>query len=465
MPSPAVLWFRRDFRLHDHPALNAALEGGRAVAPLFVLDKGLLRGPWPSPNRVWFMLESLRELDAALRARGNRLHIRTGPPEQAVRDFALEARATDVYVTRDYTPYARRRDHHVSSALSHKGIILHARAGLLIVEPESTAKEDGSSQIVYTPFRKRWELVPRRPLLPAPVSIPAVEGLDPGTLPDAAALGFPPPARGVLPPGEAAARERLERWADGSALPAYGADRDQLGIDGTSRLSQDLRWGLLSPLEVEARTASDAHGPTKYVHELAWREFYYHVLWHSPRVTREPFQRKYAALQFDEDEALLAAWKAGQTGYPIVDAAMRQLQQTGWVHNRARMIVASFLTKDLLLDYRLGERHFMEHLTDGDIPSNNGGWQWTASTGTDPQPYFRIFNPISQGKKFDPEGTFVRQYVPELANLPTEAIHEPWTLPPLALAESGVTLGVTYPHRIVDHHAARERALERYRSV
>jgi deoxyribodipyrimidine photo-lyase len=245
-------------------------------------------------------------------------------------------------------------------------------------------------------------------------------------------------------------------------VEGYAASRTRLGVEGSSRLSQDLRFGLLSPLEVAERAAGDGDGRRAFMGELAWREFYAHVLWHHPRVAREPFQGVYAGLPVRDDAADFHAWAEGRTGYPVVDAAMRQLRASGFVHNRARMIAASFLAKHLLLDYRLGEAEFMGHLTDGDLASNNGGWQWTAGTGTDPQPYFRVFNPTLQGARFDPDGAYVRRWVPELRGVPADVVHEPWTMPPAAQAAAGCRIGVDYPRPIVDHTEARGRALAAY---
>ena len=275
----------------------------------------------------------------------------------------------------------------------------------------------------------------------------------------------PPPTAdaALLPlPGEAAARERLGRWIASAALPAYAEGRNRLDAEGTSRLSADLKLGTLSPLEVLLAAEGPGDGRRVYVSELAWREFYVHVLWHFPHVVGSAFRPAYDAVPWIDDPAGLAAWREGRTGYPVVDAAMRQLAGSGWMHNRARMIAASFLAKDLLVDWRAGEAHFMRHLFDGDVASNNGGWQWTAGTGTDAAPYFRVFNPVSQGRKFDPTGAYVRRWVPELARVPDAYVHEPWTMPPDVQAASGCVIGRDYPAPIVDHAAARERALAAY---
>ncbi|GIW13650.1 MAG: deoxyribodipyrimidine photo-lyase [Tepidiforma sp.] len=454
----SVLWFRRDLRLHDHPALHAAAEAG-PVAPLFVLDPALLRGRWASSNRTAFLLASLAALDAALRDRGARLHIRLGNPAAVVPGFAVEVGAADVFASRDYTPYARRRDAAVARALETAGVRFHARRGTLVHEPEEVRGASGQPLTVFTPFFRAWGALPLREPLPAPGRIPAVTAA-PGELPTLEALGLPPaPAADALPPaGEPAARRRLERFLAGPVC-AYAETRDRLDLSGTARISQDLHFGLLSPLEVVTRARAAPCDSTKFIAEVAWREFYHHILWHHPRVLREPFQPLGASIPWRDDPAAFDAWAGGRTGYPLVDAAMRELAATGYMHNRARMVAASFLAKDLLLDWRLGETHFMRHLADGDVANNDGGWQWAASVGTDAQPYFRIFNPVTQSKKFDPEGRYLRRWLPELRNVPLPCLHEPWTMPPHLQEASGCIIGRDYPAPIVDHAAARQRAV------
>ncbi len=458
----SVAWFRRDLRLADNPMLAAAVAAGN-VAPLFVFDQTLLEGRWASPNRNWFLLGCLVELRQSLRAIGSELYIRYGDPSVEVPRFAEDCCANDVYFARDYTPFARRRDSQVAEELAAKGISLHARRGTLFHEPDEVTPAGDKPVSVYTPFRKRWEPLPEREPIAPPQSLGQLADLPPGELP-MDDQRFVPTATDAVAPGERAALERLAAWCDGP-LEHYAELRDVLPGQTTSRLSQDLRWGLLSPLQVVMAARSSVADPTKFISEIAWREFYYYVLWFNPRVTREPFQEKYAAMRWASDPAGFEAWCEGQTGNPVVDAAMRQLLATGYMHNRARMIVASFLTKHLLLDWRLGERHFMRHLIDGDVANNNGGWQWAASTGTDPQPYFRIFNPILQGKRYDPEGAYVRQWVPELANVPARYIHEPWEMPTELQAECHVRIGSDYPAPIVEHTEARERALATYSAV
>ncbi len=457
----ALLWLRRDLRLHDQPALAAALEAADAVVPVYVLDERLLHGSRASANRTWLLLESLRLLADDLAARGSPLVVRTGRPEAVIPALAAEAGAGEVFATRDVSPFARRRDRAVGDALAADGRQLHLRRGLLVAEPEEVRGADGGPVLVFTPFFRRWAAVPRRAPLPAPAAIPG-----PASPVRSEPIPAPPaptadPA--LLPvPGEAAARERLGRWIASAALPDYADGRNRLDTDGTSRLSADLKLGALSPLEVLLAAEGPGDGRRIFVSELAWREFYVHVLWHFPHVVRSAFRPAYDAVPWLDDPAGLAAWREGRTGYPVVDAAMRQLAGSGWMHNRARMIAASFLAKDLLVDWRAGEAHFMRHLVDGDVASNNGGWQWTAGTGTDAAPYFRVFNPVSQGRKFDPAGAYVRRWVPELARVPDAYVHEPWTMPPDVQAAAGCVIGRDYPAPIVDHAAARERALAAY---
>ena len=455
----AVVWFRRDLRLHDQPALCAAIESADgAVVPLYVLDPRLLGGRFASPNRTWFLLGSLRALAADLAVLGASLVVRVGDPSVLVPAIARAAGARDAYVSRDHAPYGRARDRSVADALARlpATVRLHERTGNLVHEPEVITSAAGRPYTVYSPFRRAWERLPRRATLPMPDGLRGHD-IDPGEIPDMASAGQgsgPTADPAFLPaPGESAARARLERWL-GGGLDAYHETRDRLDLaDGTSRLSADLHLGLLSPSEVVDRidVAAGGEGRRIFLNELVWREFYAHVLFHTPSVRHHAFRSAFDSIGWSGDEAALDAWRTGRTGYPVVDAAMRQLSATGWLPNRARMIAASFLTKDLLIDWRAGEAHFMRHLVDGDVASNNGGWQWCASTGTDPQPYFRIFNPVSQGRRFDPAGAYVRRWIPELASVATADIHEP-----------GHGLGTDYPPRIVDHAEARLRALAAY---
>jgi deoxyribodipyrimidine photo-lyase len=443
MGSTALLWLRRDLRLADNPALAHALSSADTVEPVYVLDDSLLNGRWPSPNRVWFMARSLDALAADLGARGSRLTVLRGRPDELVPALADEMGARSVVVSRDYAPYGRRRDRRVAERLGERGIAFERQPGVLVHEPEEVVRGDGGHFKVFSPFHRSWQALDRRPVLAAPSQIPAPAGQS-GRAGDRAALdelladARPTADEGAIPvPGEAAARARLEEWAGSDELKQYDGGRDRLDLAGTSRLSQDLRWGLLSPVEVLDRAAGPGRGRQRFASEIAWRDFYAHLLWHQPELARTSFRRELDDVAWrPADDPAVEAWREGRTGYPVVDAAMRQLRQSGWVHNRGRMIVASFLTKHLGVDWRVGEAHFMSHLTDGDIASNNGGWQWASSTGTDPQPYFRVFNPTLQAERHDPSGDYVRRWLPD----------------PHA----------DYPPPLVDHAQARREAIERY---
>jgi deoxyribodipyrimidine photo-lyase len=452
-----VVWFRRDLRLHDHPALARAVSDGDRVAPLFVLDDRLLAGPARSANRLWFMRESLAALADDIARRGAPLSVARGDPVDVVPAFATRIGARRVVVSRDHAPYGRGRDDRVEARLRASGVGWEAAPGLLIQDPGTVLTAAGGPFRVFGPFQRAWLTLPTRAVLPAPDQLDGIESGDRAGL-DRRVLGevldsIAPTAGAALliAPGEAAARARLAAWADGSALDRYASDRDRLDRDGTSRLGADLRWGLLSPVEVAARCAGPGEGRRRFLSELAWRDFYAHLLWSAPSLARASFRPALEGVAWETEPAVVDAWRAGRTGYPVVDAAMRQLQATGWMHNRARMIVASFLTKHLGVDWRVGAAHFMEHLLDGDVASNSGGWQWAASTGTDPQPWFRVFNPTLQGRRHDPDGAYVRRWVPELAGQPDALVHEP---PPGA-----------YLPPIVDHAAARRRALDAYRTA
>ena len=454
----AIAWFRRDLRVHDHPALAYALERFERVLPVFVVDPGILDGRWPSANRRWFLDGALTSLRSELTARGAPLVIVRGDPAETVTRLARDVGAQAVVVSRDRTPFGRARDQRAAGELNGAGIDWVAGSGLYVHEPEAIGRDGGGAFRVFSPFHRRWRERPVRDVLRAPdrIEAPALPShladaatVDPGRL-----IGDTAPTAALpllLEPTERAARGRLDRWTGSGALAGYAAGRDRLDLDGTSRLSQDLRWGLLSAVEVLQRTRGPGDGPERFAGELAWRDFYAHLLWHEPRVARRAFREDLEDVAWSIDEAAIEAWTAGRTGYPIVDAAMRQLLATGWMHNRARMIVASFLTKHLGVDWRVGEAHFMTHLVDGDPASNNGGWQWAASTGTDSQPWFRIFNPTLQGRRHDPDGAYVRRWVPELAalaGLEGAAVHEP---------PAG-----TYLPPIVSHAEARARALDAY---
>jgi deoxyribodipyrimidine photo-lyase len=441
----SVLWFRRDLRLSDHPALHAAADDG-PVAGLFVLDPALLR-PAGAP-RIAFLYRTLRALDADLGARGGRLLLRQGRPEAVVPKLARECGASAVHVSADFGPYGCRRDEAVADALGDVPLV---RTGSpYAVEPGQVVKADGTPYRVYSPFYRAWrEHGWRAPAAAVASRVQWCTDLDGVGVPSDPRL----PTGLVLPDaGENAALDAWNGYRSGD-LPDYPDVRDRPDLDRTSHLSVYLKWGCIHPRTLLADlTASDE----AFRRELAWREFYASVLHHFPDSAREYFQPKLAAMPYAPPDAAFDAWRDGRTGYPIVDAGMRQLTATGWMHNRVRMIVASFLVKDLHIEWTHGARHFMQHLVDADLASNQHGWQWTAGTGTDPAPFFRVFNPVTQGRKFDPDGEYVRRWVPELRDVGGVAVHEPWRLTPAP---------PDYPAPIVDHAIERTEALARYNAV
>jgi len=441
----SVLWFRRDLRLADHPALLAAASAGDVV-PLFVVDPRLWEPAGP-PRRAW-LLRSLRALDADL---DGRLVIRTGDPRDAVPALAADVGAPTVHVTADAGPYGRERDRDVAAALERAGRELVRTGTPYAVGPGSVRTGAGTPYRVFTPFLAAWTAHGRPAPATAPEGLRPVRGVDSEPLPDEPDLGGL-----VLPPaGEAAARDRWREFL-ATGLADYRERRDLPGVDGTSGLSAHLKYGEIHPRTLLADL--DRHpgpGADAYRAELAWREFYADVLWRAPASAREYLRPEYAGMAYDDPSPppasdRLDAWREGRTGFPCVDAGMRQLRAEGWMHNRVRMIVASFLVKDLHLEWQLGARHFMHWLRDGDLASNQHGWQWAA-------PYFRVFNPVAQGQRFDPDGAYVRAHVPELAHLPGRAVHEPWKHP------QGYTHG--YPRPIVDHAAERAEALARFAAL
>ncbi len=455
----AVVWFRRDLRVADNPALIEAVTRARHVIPLFVLDERLLAGA--PPARVWYLKRSLAELDASLRARGSGLLVRSGEPTEVVPAVARKFGAEVVIASRDVTPWSHRRDSRVAASLELDGRRLALRPGLLLAEPETVLTGSGTPYGVFTPFWRALQRAPRRSLVPPPDRVPTTAA--PPDVPDLGVI--PAPLDGLPDAGEGAALGRLHEWV-GGGLAAYESGRDVLSGEGTSHLGADLHFGTLSPLQVETATLEAGDDATSFVRQLAWREFYHHQLFYRRADGDEPDNPLMAAFRDEADDPeAVAAWREGRTGIPVVDAAMRQLAATGWLSNRARLVVASFLTRHLLMDYRIGERHFMRHLIDGDVANNRGGWQWTAGVGADAQPWFRIFNPVRQGTRFDPEGQWVRSWVPELAGVPERYVHAPWEMPEAVAMAAGVRPGETYPRPIVDLAAARERALAAFKSA
>ena len=456
-PRPRIVWFRRDLRLEDQPAWSAATRSGAPVLALHVLDPVALGGAGPLRRDLLF--GHLASLDDDLRARGGGLLVRHGDPAEVVPSVAAAIDADGVEFDLDVSPYARRRDRAVVEALRAAGRHVGTHWGNLLHPPGAViSPSSGRTHRVFTPFHKVWAATPAEPWPEAT----AATLVDPAGLPGAAPDPLPRPhSTPVMAPGADAAAERLGDWL--ARVDHYPERRDLPADDaGTSHLSADLRWGTLSPRRVAEVVGTTTPGRAAFVRQLAWRDWYAHLLWEEPRLGRHALKPEMDRVTWRDDPDGLAAWAEGRTGYPIVDAGMRQLAATGWMHNRVRMITASFLVKDLLIDWRLGEAHFRELLVDYEPSQNVGNWQWVAGTGPDAAPYFRIFNPVAQGRKFDPDGEYVKRWVPELASLDRRALHAPWELGPLELAAAGVVLGDTYPAPVVDHAAARERTLAAY---
>jgi deoxyribodipyrimidine photo-lyase len=461
MKRTTLWWLRRDCRLEDNQTLQAALAGGETIVPVFILDPLLLSSDYVGNKRMAFLLGGLRELGEGLRQRGSYLVIRQGKPLEELTALARESKAGRIFAERDLSPYARRRDNGIGERLP-----LELIDGVSLHHPDLVHKADGSPYTVYTPFKRRWlELTAPGPesLLPTPGHIPTPPGINSLPIPDRPTL----PGTVPFQPGEHEAQRRLEAFVQGDAgepVSRYGEQRDRMDLEGTSGLSPYLRFGMISIRQVilAALEAINNQAATAWLNELIWREFYISILYHFPQVLRQSFRPAYDGIAWRNGEDHFTAWCNGQTGYPVVDAAMRQLVQSGWMHNRARMIVASFLIKDLLIDWRWGERYFMQHLVDGDPAANNGGWQWTAGTGTDAAPYFRIFNPVLQGKKFDPNGDYVRHWLPELNRVPKKYVHEPWKMPYEIQQQTKCVIGRDYPQPIVDHAVARQETLNAY---
>ena len=440
---PSVMWFRRDLRLADNPALVEACADGE-VLPLFVLDPALW-GP-AGPSRKAYLAASLRALDASLEQRGARLQVVRGNPVRRVPLAAKEIGADRVHVAADYGPYGHRRDTDVEQALAVHDVGLVRTGSPYAVAPGRVTKDDGTPYRVFTPFSKAWTQHGWRDPIDAPT------GVSWATLDETTDLPDPTLPAGLELPeaGERAAHRRWEEFRDGP-LADYKTDRDKPGVDGTSRLSVHLKYGEVHPRTLLADLSGHrGAGVATYRNELCWREFYADVLWQHPESARDYLRPEYAEMEYDEPDGALTAWQLGRTGYPVVDAGMRQLRATGWMHYRVRMIAASFLVKDLHIEWQYGARHFLHWLVDGDLASNQHGWQWVAGSGTDAAPYFRVFNPVSQGRKFDPDGSYVRRWVTELADDPDP--HEPG-------ARNG------YPGPIVDHAEERREALDRWERI
>ncbi len=466
---PALVWFRQDLRLTDHAALDAAMAAGRPVVPVYILDDAS-PGLWALGGAArWWLHHSLAALAGSLRQRGAPLILRRGPAAEVIADLVRETGAGAVHAGRMHEPWARRADAAVQAALGETPLHLHRTATLFDLEAIRT--KTGGTYGVYTPFARACRL--RGDLhapSPAPDRIPAAPPPRSENLDEWALLPRHPDWAGGLRDtwavGEAAAQARLQAFLD-KAVRGYDVGRNLPGQPGTSMLSAHLHWGELSPRQVwhTAAAVAGGEGLGVYLGELLWREFAAYLLWHNPHMPEQPLRPAFAKLPFRTAPPDLHAWQRGRTGIPIVDAGMRQLWHIGWMHNRVRMIAASFLVKQLLIDWRAGEAWFWDTLVDADLASNAASWQWIAGSGIDSQPFFRVFNPVTQGQKWDGAGDYVRHWLPELARLPDKYLHAPWTASAAALGEAGITLGQQYPVPIADLAAARQRALETYRTT
>lgn len=471
----ALVWFRRDLRHFDHAALHHALRHAQKVHCVFVFDRDILDAlPSREDRRVGFIHHAVTELDAALDAlarvtggRGAGLIVRHGRAVEEIPRLARALGVDQVCANRDYEPAAITRDSRVAEALAADGIGFVDFKDQVIFERDEVLTQGNTPFSVFTPYRNAWLkkldsfFVQAYPvekhagaLAPKPEGerIPALDelGFGAGNL-----------AELRMPLGGTGGRALFEAFK--GRIDRYKRTRDFPAVKGVSYLSTHLRFGTVSIRELVAYAwQHGGEGAETWLSELVWRDFYHMILWHHPRVVETTFKPEYARVQWDDAPELFAAWCEARTGYPLVDAAMRQINQTGYMHNRLRMIVASFLTKDLGVDWRLGERYFADHLIDFDLAANNGGWQWAASTGCDAQPYFRIFNPVTQSEKFDPEGRFIRRYVPELERVPKKFVHAPWTMGGIDQSAAGVRIGADYPAPVVDHASARARTLERF---
>jgi deoxyribodipyrimidine photo-lyase len=436
----ALVVFTRDLRVHDHPALSSACRAGGRVTTLFVLDDRILRSGFHRPNRARFLTDSVRDLDRSLVERGGRLVLRRGEWVEEVIGAAHDVRATDIHLSDDVSAHAQARIAALERATDDIGVAVHRHPGITVVPPGSLRPPEGDHYRVFTPYYRRWLEVRWRRPAPLPDRIDGTN--DPRSLP----LGVldelvgSPLSPDLIAGGEQEGRRRLNRWVR-SGLAGYEADHDDLAGDATSRISAFVHFGCVSPLEIASKLR-DRPGGDAYVRQLCWRDFYHQVLAARPDAAWSDYRSRDDRWHRDADA--LDAWITGRTGFPVVDAAMRQLQREGFMHNRARMVVASFLTKDLYVDWRLGARHFLDWLVDGDVANNNLNWQWTAGTGTDTNPH-RVFNPTRQGERFDPRGDYIRRYVDELASVEGRAIHDP---------DATTRRACGYPAPIVDHREA-----------
>jgi deoxyribodipyrimidine photo-lyase len=479
----ALVWFRRDLRAHDNAALYHALRAARQVWCAFVFDRDILDALPRRDRRVEFIHASLIDLDRQLRelgaqhgAEGVRLLVRHGRAPDEIASLSASLGVQAVYASHDDEPFALRRDASVRGALAVSGIALHTGKDHVVFERSELLTLAGTPYTVFTPYKNAWLkklepfFVKAYPVAPHAASLaPPPAGVAAG-VPSLAAIGFAPGNELRLPTGSTGAQTLLADFLP--RIDGYAEARNLPAVKGPSYLSVHLRFGTVSIRELVAaawaRVQHGSEGASVWLSELIWRDFYHQILHHHPHVVAASFKPAYDKIQWEhgpQADALFSAWCEGRTGYPLVDAAMAQINQTGYMHNRLRMVVASFLTKDLGLDWRRGEAYFAAHLNDFDLAANNGGWQWAASSGCDAQPWFRIFNPVSQSRKFDPQGRFIRRYLPQLASLPDAALHAPWAARPMELEAAGIVLGRDYPPPVVQHDEARALTLQRFAVV
>jgi deoxyribodipyrimidine photo-lyase len=455
----ALHWFRRDLRILDNTALHAAAAAAETVVPVYVLSDWHERHAWTGPKRQEFLCRSLASLAGNLDSIGGRLILRSGPADRELERLVLESRADAIYFNRDPDPFGRAMEERVAAIATRLGIACHGFHDVTLHGPDEVLTQDGRPYRVYTPYSRNWLALPKPPPLPKPGPLHTPRDISSLPLPGLGHWNLAEEGANLIEAGERAALERLRTATEGR-LQAYALKRDAPAEAGTSRLSQDLRFGLLSPRTIHARamkaraaatSGAARDGIDTFVKELAWREFYMALLQHFPNVLEEEFNADWRGLPWDGPGPRFEAWQTGRTGFPLVDAGIRELLATGHMHNRLRMIVAMFLTKDLHVDWRLGESFFMQHLVDGEIASNNGGWQWSAGTGADAAPYFRIQNPWSQAKRHDPDGIYTKRWLPELAAVPAARLLEP--------PKDGRPLAPGYPLPCVDHAVERDRTL------
>jgi deoxyribodipyrimidine photo-lyase len=480
-----IWWLRRDIRLDDNTALGEAFrQSDGAVIPCFVLDPRILQARGTGAPRVHYLMEALRDLDQQLQGKGARLIMREGEPIAELTNLCRETGADGVFFNRDYEPYAVQRDQRVLDELRQAGFRAQVFGDRLMFEPEDIRTANNKPFTVYTPFRRRWlaKLDEDRSLLNKRSDAnkikfqPIADTVESRSIPTAEEIGFHVTQQ-MMAASEAAAQQVMHEFvARGHhGLREYHHNRNNLSIEGTSRMAMHLRHGTLSPrapirAALAIRDQTDDADVRKacetWVGEIAWRDFYTHIGYHFPLVFERPYRELFEHFPFRDSQEDVQIWQAGRTGYPLIDAAMRQMNTEAFMHNRGRLNTASFFVKHLLLDYRAGgERYFMQQLACGDYAVNNGNWQWVAGSSNDPQPYFRVFNPVTQGETYDPEGAYVRRYVPELAHVPTEYIHAPWTMPKSVATKAGVEIGRDYPQPMVEHGAARQRALAAFKEA